>query len=322
MKAYCPKCLLGERNFKGFKRMNIEIQNAVPVIRRRAFAAVLLVAYALASMNSQVSAQPREMIRPLLVQAAPMAGPSAWVVDTMLRMAGVRATDFLIDLGAGDGRLVITAAKAYGARGFGVDQDSRWVSLANENARREGVDDRINFIQQDLFKTDLGSATVVTMYGFKEYDTKLLPRLFALKPGTRIVTHDGSLGGWEADARVKVPASDKSSGPDPASWISVWVVPAKVGGVWRSQMPSANGWVDINLKFEQTFQKISGEATVAGQKVPMERAGLSGDFVSFRILIDGQTVLFNGYVQTGRIVGQVMESGGRALRWRALKAPG
>ena len=151
---------------------------------------------------------------------------------------------------------------------------------------------------------------------------QLLPRLFALKPGTRIVTRDWSLGGWEADAGLKVPASENPTGQDPASWISVWVVPAKVGGVWRSQVPTESGWADIDLSFDQTFQKISGEATVAGQKIPMERAGLSGDFVSFRIQIGGQTVLFNGYVQTGRIVGQVMESGGRALRWRALRAPG
>jgi hypothetical protein len=237
-------------------------------------------------------------------------------------MAGVRATDFLVDLGSGDGRVIISAAKTYGARGLGVDQDARLVSLANENARREGVDDRIKFIQQDLFKTDLGSASVVTIFGFTDRYMQLLPRLFALKPGTRIVTRDWSLGDWEPDAKVKVPVTDKASGQDPASWISVWVVPAKVGGVWISQVPIKNGWMDVDLKFDQTFQKITGEAIADGQKFPMERAGLTGDFVSFRIQISGQTILFNGYVQTGRIVGQVMESGGRALRWRALRTRG
>jgi predicted O-methyltransferase YrrM len=302
--------------------MNTDRQNAVPMIRSGFLAAVLLATIAFAEMNAQVSAQPGEVIRPLPEKADPTVGASVLVVDTMLRMAGVRATDFLIDLGSGDGRVVINAAKAYGARGFGVDRDPRWVSLANENARREGVDDRIKFIQQDPLKTDLGSATVVTMHAFKEQNMQLLPRLFSLKPGTRIVTRDWSLGGWEADARLKVPASEKPSVRDPGSWISVWVVPAKVGGVWRSQVPTENGWADIDLKFDQTFQKISGEATVTGQKIPMERAGLSGDFVSFRIQISGQTILFNGYVQNGRIVGQVMESGGRVLRWRALRARG
>jgi hypothetical protein len=255
-----------------------------------------------------------------ITEETPFVRSPAVVVDTMLKMAGVRATDFLIDLGSGDGRIVITAAKEYGARGFGVDYDPRLIAIASENAHKEGVSDRIKFIQQELFKTELGSATVISMYLLQEYNMALRPRLFALKPGTRIVSHDWHLGDWEADAKTKIPVPDKPVGLEKASWIYLWVVPAKVGGVWHSRIPSEKGWVDAELRFDQQFQKISGEAIIGGQRLPIERASLSGEFVSFRIQNGKQTVLFNGQVQRGRIAGQVMLSGSRALRWRALRS--
>jgi hypothetical protein len=282
--------------------------------------AVCLLAMAVAGLNSFALAQTQEDDRPKITEETPFVRSPLIVVDTMLKMAGVRATDFLIDLGSGDGRIVISAAKDYGARGFGVDYDPRLIAFATENARKEGVDDRIKFIQQDLFTTNLGSATVITMYLLQEYNMALRPRLFALKPGTRIVSHDWHLGDWEADAKVKIPVPDKPVGLEKASWIFLWVVPAKVAGVWRSQIPTETGWTDVALKFDQAFQRISGEASIAGRTQPIERASLSGDFLSFRIQIGKQTVLFNGYVQSGRIVGQVTPSGGRALRWRALRS--
>ena len=288
-------------------------------MRWRSMAGGLLATIILSGLNSPALAQVREDDRPKITEETPFVRSPAVVVDTMLKMAGVRATDFLIDLGSGDGRIVINAAKEYGARGFGVDYDPRLVAFATENARKEGVDDRIKFIQQDLFKTELGSATVITMYLLEEYNMALRPRLFALKPGTRIVSHDWHLGDWEADAKVKIPVPDKPVGLEKASWIYLWVVPAKVGGAWNSQVPTDNGWVNVELKFVQHFQKISGEATVSGKKIPIERASLSGDFLSFRIQIGTQTVLFKGQVQSGRITGQVMQSGGRNLRWRALR---
>ncbi len=280
----------------------------------------LLAMTILTGSTPPVLAQGLEDDRPRITEETPFVRSPAAVVDTMLKMAGVRATDFLIDLGSGDGRIVINAAKEYGARGFGVDYDPRLVAFANESARKEGVDGRIKFIQQDLFKTELGSATVITMYLLEEYNMALRPRLFALKPGTRIVSHDWHLGDWEADAKVKIPVPDKQVGLEKASWIYLWVVPAKVGGTWVSQIPTDKGWVNSDITFVQHFQKISGEATVNGKTIPLERASLSGDFVSFRIQIGAQTVLFKGQVQSARIIGQVMQSGGRNLRWRALRA--
>lgn len=257
---------------------------------------------------------------PRPAEAPPIERSPPAVVDAMLGMAGVRATDFLIDLGGGDGETVIRAAKEFGARGFGVDQDARLVAVANEKARNEGVADRIRFMQQDHSKTDLGSATVVTMHLTAAYNMTLRDRLFALKPGTRIVSRDRHLGDWQADARLRTPVSEKAAGKDGAGWIYLWVVPAKVGGNWRSQMPTEKGWIDIELKFDQAFHQISGEVTLGGSRLALERVSLGGDFLSFRIEVEGQTILFNGHVQKGRIVGQVTPSGGRTLRWRAIRS--
>ncbi len=267
-----------------------------------------------------VAATGQAEVDPRFTEETPFVRSSPVVVDTMLDMARVRATDFLIDLGSGDGRTVITAAKVHGARGFGVDYDPRRVAIANENARKEGVDDRVKFIEQDLLKTELGSATVISMYLLPEYNMALRPRMYALKPGIRIVSHDWNLGDWEADAKIKIAVPDKAVGLEKTHWIYLWVVPAKVGGAWRSRIPFDQGWVDAVLRFNQQFQKISGDVTIGRQKVPLERASLSGNFVSFRIQLGNQTILFNGQVQSGRIAGQVTLSGGRAFRWRALRS--
>jgi hypothetical protein len=241
------------------------------------------------------------------------------VVDTMLKMAGVRGTDFLIDLGSGDGRIVITAAQRFGTRGFGVDYDPRLVKLATDNAHTAGVDDRVAFVQQDLFKTDLRQASVITMYLLEEYNLALRPKLFALRPGTRIVSHDFGMGEWEPDAKVKIAVPDKPVGVEKASTIFFWVVPAHIEGSWHSRVPAQKGWTDAQLHFEQHYQKISGEAVINGEKLPLERASLSGGIVSFRVQQGKRTIRFNGQVGTGHIAGQVAVSGGRTLRWRALR---
>ena len=117
------------------------------------------------------------------------------VVDEMLKIAKVGASDFLIDLGSGDGRIIITAAKRLGARGFGVDLDTYLLNIANTNAKKEGVSDRARFIEQNLFETDLKQATVITSYLLPEMNERLRPKILALRPGTRVVTHDYSMPG-------------------------------------------------------------------------------------------------------------------------------
>ena len=264
-------------------------------------------------------AQEQAPDEPKITEETPYVISPTPVVETMLKMAGVNSGDFLIDLGSGDGRIVITAAKEYGTRGFGVDYDPRLVKLAKANAKKAGVSDRVNFIEQDLFKTDFSQASVITMYLLEEYNAVLEPKLIALKPGTRIVSHDYGIGDWEPDAKMKIPVPDKPVGLEKASTVFFWVVPAKVEGTWTSRVPGRKGWTDARIHLEQHNQKIQGEAVINGETLPLERASLSGEMISFRVQQGERTIRFNGQVQNSRIAGQVAVSGGRDYRWRALK---
>ena len=141
------------------------------------------------------------------------------VVDEMLRMAKVGAKDFVIDLGSGDGRIVITAAKKHGARGFGVDLDTYLLKIANDNAKKEGVADRARFVEQNLFETDLSQATVITSYLLPEMNEQLRPKLLTLKPGTRVVAHDYHMGEWDPDEEKTLIVPEKTVGDPGKSYI-------------------------------------------------------------------------------------------------------
>ncbi|MGH9834210.1 MAG: SAM-dependent methyltransferase [Blastocatellia bacterium] len=146
------------------------------------------------------------------------------VVEEMLRLANVGKNDVVYDLGCGDGRIVITAALKYGARGVGVDIDAERIKESNENARKAGVTDRVKFLQQDLFETNFSEATVVTLYLLPDVNLKLRPKLLSeLKPGTRIVSHAFDMGDWKPEKVVKVPGNDRER------TIYYWVVPAGGG---------------------------------------------------------------------------------------------
>src|SRR5215212_3089923 len=146
------------------------------------------------------------------------------VVDEMLRMAKIGPNDFLIDLGSGDGRFVITATKKYGARGFGVDLDTYLLRLARKNAETAGVADRASFVEQNLFETDLSQATVISSYLLPQMNLKLRPKILALKPGTRVVAHDYHMGDWYPDAQKDIPVPEKVVGTPGVSYIYMWVV--------------------------------------------------------------------------------------------------
>jgi SAM-dependent methyltransferase len=146
------------------------------------------------------------------------------VVDAMLELAGVGPQDRLIDLGSGDGRIVITAARRWGTHGLGVEIDPRLVGVAQDLARRAGVADKARFVTQDLFDTDLSQATVITMYLLPDVNMKLRPRLQRLAPGTRIVSHDWGMGDWEPDRTIVVDAPDKPVGVEKKSKLMLWVV--------------------------------------------------------------------------------------------------
>ena len=149
------------------------------------------------------------------------------VTREMLKLAGVKAGDFVIDLGSGDGRIVIVAAKQFGARGLGVEIVPELIEKSRDNARRAGVADRAEFRVQDLFATDLSQATVITMYLLPDVNLLLRPKLLALKPGTRIVSHDWDMGDWKPDRVVTVDAPDKPIGREKVSRLYLWTVPAR-----------------------------------------------------------------------------------------------
>ena len=246
------------------------------------------------------------------------------VVERMLTMAKVTSQDYLIDLGSGDGRIVVTAAKKFGARGFGVDLNPVRVSEAKENARKNGVTDKVAFFQRNLFETDLSQATVITMYLLPQVNLELRPRLLDLKPGTRLVSHDFDMNEWKADQHVRLVAADKYSGAGGDSDIYFWVVPAKIGGSWRSQFPVAGKTQTYEFSIEQKFQVISGSARVNGRPVQLQNARLRGADLSFAFTADVNGIPvkheFAGRFGDGRIAGQVMLSGSRlaaSVEWVA-----
>ncbi len=290
----------------------------MPAILRRAM--LCLAALAASLIASSLPAQEQPADGPRITEETPFVISPTPVVETMLKMAGVRGNDFLIDLGSGDGRIVITAAKEYGTRGLGIDYDPRLVKRATENAQKAGVAGRVTFVQQDIFKSDFRQASVVTMYLLPEYNAVLQPKLLALRPGTRIVSHDYGIGDWQPDAQKKIPVPDKPVGLEKASMIYFWVVPARVEGTWKARVPGEKGWTDAQIHFEQHNQRIDGEAYLDGKSFPLERASLSGEAISFRVQEGDRTIRFNGLVANSRIAGEVAVSGGRAYRWRALKS--
>lgn len=180
------------------------------------------------------------------------------VVDAMLALAGVSARDVVLDLGSGDGRIVITAATRFGARGMGVEIDPALVQLSNENARKAGVADRVRFVEQDLFATDLTQATVITMYLLPDVNLKLRPELLKLRPGTRIVSHDWDMGDWQPDGKLVLDVPEKKLGLEKKSTLMLWKIPAVVEGSWSSGKR-------LRLSLRQHYQQLEGTVTYHGQ---------------------------------------------------------
>jgi SAM-dependent methyltransferase len=235
------------------------------------------------------------------------------VVERMLRLAEPREGDYLIDLGSGDGRIVIGAARRGGTKGLGVDIDPRLVDLARDNARRAGVEALARFEVKDLFETDLRPATIVTMYLLPEVNRKLLPRLVQqLRPGARIVSHDYELGDWPFDEMIEIAVPDKMIGPQGRSKVFLWVVPVDARGAWSFELPQLGGsW---RLRMEQSWQLLEVEASVSGGSMLVRGARLRGDDI--RLPATGMigrkavNLMFRGRLAGDRIEGQVRVSDG------------
>lgn len=174
------------------------------------------------------------------------------VTLAMLRLANVQARDHVLDLGSGDGRIVITAARRFGASGLGVEIDPQLVQRSRDAARQAGVAERAEFREQDLFKTDLSRATVVTLYLLPEVNLQLRPALQALRPGTRVVSHDWDMGDWLPDRSLSLDVPDKAIGREKISRVHLWVVPAQVSGWWCGPQGSA-------LWLQQRHQQLQGQ---------------------------------------------------------------
>ena len=220
------------------------------------------------------------------------------LVEKMLDIAKVTSSDYVMDLGSGDGRTVITAAKR-GAKARGIEYNPDMVELSQRNAAKEGVTDRASFAKADLFETDLSEATVITMFLLPDINLKLRPKILNLKPGTRVVSNSFTMGDWKADETATV-----KDGCASYCTALLWIVPAKVAGTWQLG--------DGELALKQTYQTISGSLRRAGNTVAIANGKLNGDQIMFNA---------GGSLYTGRVSGGSMEgtisSGGN---WKASRS--
>jgi Methyltransferase domain len=238
------------------------------------------------------------------------------VVEEMLRMAKIGPNDYLIDLGSGDGRFVISAA-AKGARAFGVDLDTYLLRVARKNAVDARVADRATFIEQNLFETDLSKATVVSTYLLPQMNLKLRPKILALKPGTRVIAHDYHMGSWYPDQQRDIPVPEKKVGTPGVSYVYLWYVPAKVAGKWQTQLNVGGKVTPYEFAFDQAFQILEGTMRSGADSTAI-RGRLNGEEVSFITQPKGspgaQRHEFKGRVNGDVIEGTVRIGDGAAAR--------
>jgi hypothetical protein len=199
------------------------------------------------------------------------------VTLAMLQTAKVTNEDYVIDLGSGDGRIVILAAKRFGARGLGIEINPELVAKSRENARNAGVDSRVSFREQDLFKTDLSPASVVTLYLLPEVNMQLRPKLLALRPGTRVVSHDFDMEDWEPDKTLTVEAPDKNIGLGKTSKVYLWIVPARIEGLWCGTGKAKDKSITLSQKHQKVRIDVPG-----GDAVKALEARINGNVILTR----------------------------------------
>jgi hypothetical protein len=259
---------------------------------------ILMTVGLLLAASSAIAQQATKPFEPQVGQAGKDV---VWVptpqelVDTMLNLAQVTPQDTVYDLGSGDGRTVITAAKR-GARAFGIEYNPDMVELSQRNAKAAGVSDRATFVNADLFETDFSKATVITMFLLPSINMQLRPKILDMKPGTRVASNTFTMEDWEPDEKVTLDPCDR--------WCTAlfWIVPAKVEGAWRS----AQG----DLTLGQKFQVVSG--TIGGRTITEGK--LKGD----QITLTAGSAQYTGRVTGGRIEGTVA-TGGRTSSWQATR---
>ncbi|TAK83213.1 MAG: class I SAM-dependent methyltransferase [Betaproteobacteria bacterium] len=222
------------------------------------------------------------------------------VVERMLKLAGTGPRDLVIDLGSGDGRIVIAAAEKFGARGLGIELDGALIEKSRANARRANVADRVSFLQGDVLTADISQATVVTVYLLPGLINQLEPRfLESLRPGTRIVSHAFAMTSWRPDRAETMRISKPHPGQGDESRLYLWIVPAEVRGVWQAP--------GTRLAIYQNFQEIQIEGRLAGREITESRAALIGRDITW----EANRMRFRGRIQDDRIAGELERPDGR-----------
>ena len=245
--------------------------------------------------------------------------PTPWViVDEMMKLADIRGDDTVYDLGSGDGRLVITAAKRFGARGVGVELDTELVEMARIGAKHEGVAERVKFVQGDLFEADIKDASVVMLYLLPHFVTRLAPRLREeLRPGARIVSHDYPLSPWPPDKELSmdVPEKEMISG---TTWTRLYyyVVPARVQGVWELTLPKALSGAPLRLQVTQEPHTVGGFVRDGNAELYLRDLTVRGERIQFGLLYKRRPIAFEGTVNGKAMAGEV-RSGSVRGPWAA-----
>lgn len=240
------------------------------------------------------------------------------VVDRMLDLAKVGAGDHVIDLGSGDGVIVLTAAHKLRSSGYGVDIDEELIRLSNQRAKSLGVSGRVLFEARDIFKADVSKATVVTLYLLPEMMQRLRGKLYTeLQPGTRIVSHDYHFGEWQHDADVSfdVPEKEFISGV-PHAILYLWIVPARVDGAWRMKI---DGDGEYNLALKQRYQRFEGTVETKNRQFDVLDPKMDGAEIRFAMMRGTNRGQFAGRVDGNRMEGTANFGDGRILRWSASK---
>ncbi|WP_419899517.1 class I SAM-dependent methyltransferase [Roseomonas sp. USHLN139] len=275
---------------------------------------LLLAACAMPLLAGAATAQQPPQQSPQQSTGAPAYSPTVgqagkdvvWVptqqqlVDRMLDMARVTAQDYVVDLGSGDGRTVITAAQR-GARAHGIEFNPDMVALSRRNAEAAGVTGRASFVQADIFQSDFSDATVVTLFLLQTLNERLRPTLLAMKPGTRVVSNTFTMGDWKPDQSFDTGAACASF-----CRAYLWIIPARVAGTWQIG--------EDRLVLEQRYQGLTGTLTQGGQAHAISEAKMEGEAITFTA--NGRR--YTGRLEGGALTGQV--EGGAA--WRAVKAAG
>ena len=229
------------------------------------------------------------------------------LVERMLRMAQTTSSDFVMDLGSGDGRTVIAAAKKFGAKAMGIEYNPDMVTLSQRNAQREGVTAMATFMKADLFETDFSQATVITMYLLPGINAKLKPKILNLKPGLRVVSHAFDMEDWQPD---QIDSFDGRRA-------MLWIVPAKVSGTWKLRIGEGS---ENDLSLTQRYQVVEGSLRQGKLSAGLREPRLSGDRISFALMdLSGAPQTFTGRVTGDSMSGTVRSATGTETRWTAKR---